>query len=95
MKYVQKHFWKEHLCALQVFLCALFSSPLCARVQAQLRGNIARNQDYCLMISSLDANFRWKCSRHTIPALWKIFWLQYHVKFLIHCPQSKTLEALV
>jgi len=25
LKYVQKHFWKEHLCALQVFLCALVS----------------------------------------------------------------------
>src|SRR6218665_296399 len=25
MEYVQKHFWKEHLCALQVFLCVLVS----------------------------------------------------------------------
>jgi len=29
VKYVQKHFWKEHLCTLQVFLCALFSQPVC------------------------------------------------------------------
>jgi len=28
MKYVQKHFWREHLCALQVFLCALISRPV-------------------------------------------------------------------
>src|SRR6218665_3705871 len=33
MKYVQKHFWREHLCALKVFLCALVS-------RTQLRGNI-------------------------------------------------------
>jgi len=24
-KYVQKHFWKKHLCALQFFLCALMT----------------------------------------------------------------------
>jgi len=28
MKYVQNHFWKEHLCALQVLLCALVSRLL-------------------------------------------------------------------
>jgi len=33
MKYVQTHFRKEHLCALQV--------SFCARTRAQLRGNIA------------------------------------------------------
>jgi len=41
MKYVQKQFWKEHLCALKVFLCALVSRPVWARTRAQLRGNIA------------------------------------------------------
>jgi len=30
MKYVQKHFWKEHLCALQVFLCVHISWLVCA-----------------------------------------------------------------
>ena len=43
-KYVQKHFWKKHLCALQVFLCALVSRPVCIRIDAQLRGNIGRNR---------------------------------------------------
>jgi len=33
---------KTHLCALQVFLCALVSWPVCARTRAQLRGNIDR-----------------------------------------------------
>jgi len=33
MKYVQKHFWKEHLCALQVLLYVLFSRLVCARAQ--------------------------------------------------------------
>src|SRR6218665_962807 len=32
MKYVQKHFWKEHLCALQVFFCALVSWLVCAEL---------------------------------------------------------------
>jgi len=41
MKCEQKHFWKEHLCALQVFLCALVSRPVRVRTLAQLRGNIA------------------------------------------------------
>jgi len=40
MKYVQMPFWKEHLCALQVFLCALASRFVCERTSAQLRGNI-------------------------------------------------------
>ena len=40
MKYVQKHFWKEHLYALKVFLCALISWLVCARTRAQLTGNI-------------------------------------------------------
>jgi len=39
MKYVQTHFLKENLCALQVYLRALISRPVC--VCAQLRGNIA------------------------------------------------------
>jgi len=38
MKYVPKHFWKEHLRALQVFLCALISRPVCTR--AQLRAGV-------------------------------------------------------
>src|SRR6218665_465610 len=41
MKYVQTHFLKENLCALQVFLCAFISQHVCARTCAQLRGNIA------------------------------------------------------
>jgi len=40
MKYVQKHFWREHLCALQVFLCAPVSQLVCAHTCAQLRRNI-------------------------------------------------------
>src|SRR6218665_261853 len=40
MKYVQKPFCKKHLYALQVFLCALVSRPVCARTRAQPRGNI-------------------------------------------------------
>src|SRR6218665_303961 len=36
-----KHFRKEHLCARQVFFCALVSRLVCARTRAlQLRGNI-------------------------------------------------------
>src|SRR6218665_1621861 len=40
MKYVQTHFLKKDLCALQVFLCALISRPVYTRTCAQLRGNI-------------------------------------------------------
>src|SRR6218665_669673 len=40
MKYVQKHFWREHLCALQVFLCAPVSQLVCTHTCAQLRRNI-------------------------------------------------------
>ena len=40
-KYAQTHFLKENLRALQVFLCALSSRPVCARTRTQLRGNIA------------------------------------------------------
>jgi len=40
MKYGQKHFWREHVCALQVFLCALVSQTVCACTRAQLRRNI-------------------------------------------------------
>jgi len=42
--YVQKHFLKEQSCALQVFLCALISRPVCACTRARLRGNIALNR---------------------------------------------------
>src|SRR6218665_2061120 len=47
VKYVQNtffegmcktHFWREHLCALQISLCALVSRPVC---MPELRGNIA------------------------------------------------------
>jgi len=41
MKYVQQHVLKKTLCALQVFLFALISRPLCARTCAQHRRNIA------------------------------------------------------
>src|SRR6218665_3536026 len=34
MKYVQKHFLEEHLCALQVSLCALVSRLVCVRAHA-------------------------------------------------------------
>jgi len=37
MKYVQKHFSKDHLCALQVFLCALVSRLVCTPTNAQFR----------------------------------------------------------
>src|SRR6218665_3262685 len=37
MKCVQKHFWMKHLCALQGFLCALVSRPVCAHTRAQHR----------------------------------------------------------
>jgi len=36
----QNHFWKVHLCALQILLCALISWPQCALTRAQFRGNI-------------------------------------------------------
>jgi len=39
-KYVQKHFWKKHLRALQVSLCALVTWPVCPCSPSQLRGNI-------------------------------------------------------
>jgi len=34
MKYVQKHFWKELLYALQVFLCAHVSRSGCERTHS-------------------------------------------------------------
>jgi len=40
MKCVQKHFWREHLYAFQIFLGAIISRPVCARTCTQLRGNI-------------------------------------------------------
>ena len=43
MKYAQKHFLKENLCALHIFLCAHVSRPVCARTRAQLRRNIGGN----------------------------------------------------
>ena len=57
--YVQKLLWREHLCALQVFLCMLVvSRPVCAR--AQLRGNIAYKIDtmQCkLLVQVISLNF--------------------------------------
>ena len=46
MKDVQtsKQLWREHLCALQVFLCALISRPVCGRTRARLRGNISKTK---------------------------------------------------
>jgi len=35
MKYGQKHFLTENVCALQVVVCALISRPVCARTRAQ------------------------------------------------------------
>jgi len=37
---VQEHFWKEHLCALQVFFCALVSWLVCTHTHAQLKGTL-------------------------------------------------------
>ena len=42
-----KHFWKEHLCALEVFLCLLISRLVCVRAHAQLRGNIGLSGKFC------------------------------------------------
>jgi len=36
----EKTFFKENLCVLQVFLCALILQPVCTRTCAQLSGNI-------------------------------------------------------
>ena len=36
IKHVQKHIWKEHLCALQVFLCVLVSRPMCVLIDSGL-----------------------------------------------------------
>jgi len=46
MKYVKKIFFKESLRALQVFLCALISRPVCVRTCAQLRGNVDRSPQF-------------------------------------------------
>ena len=40
VNFVHKSFWKEHLYALQVFLCVLVSRHVCARTRSQLTGNI-------------------------------------------------------
>jgi len=39
----KKPYWKEHLCTLIVFLCALVSQPVRARTRAQLKGNTGCN----------------------------------------------------
>ena len=51
MKYVQKHFWKEHLCELQVFLCALVSWLVCMRSAHSLERTLARVE--CLVTYDL------------------------------------------
>jgi len=40
-----KNIFRRNICVLQVFLCALFSWPVCAWTHAQLRGNFG--QQYC------------------------------------------------
>ena len=58
-----KHFLIENVWALQVFLCALISWPVCARTRAQLRlGNIAQDTiAYYSTAQNLDA-FRFFCA---------------------------------
>ena len=51
MKYVQKDFWKEHLCVFQGFLCVHISQPVCARTHAQLRGNIGGKYSFVKYLS--------------------------------------------
>ena len=46
----KKHFWRQHLCAFQVFLCVLVSWPVCTRTHAQLRGNIGHHSQGTLVI---------------------------------------------
>jgi len=50
MKYVQKHFCKEHL-------CALVSRLVCARTCAELRGNVAYNECFLLNQAMCEACF--------------------------------------
>src|SRR6218665_173487 len=46
MQCLQKHFWKEYLCALQVFLCAFVSRLVCACTHAHsLKGTLLRSRD--------------------------------------------------
>ena len=62
-KYVQVHFWKEHLCTLQVFLCALsalVSRLLCERTLARLRGNIGSNPSQLNLFLIKIASNAWK-----------------------------------
>jgi len=59
MKHVQKHFWKEHLCAPQVFLCALVSRLVYARIRAQLRGNIGLE---CAVVQWVNVKTEFMCT---------------------------------
>jgi len=43
MKHVHKHALKDYLCALQVYLCALISQPVCACRHTEFRENIHRD----------------------------------------------------
>src|SRR6218665_1012178 len=45
-QYVQIYVWRENLCALQVFVGALVSRPVCSCTRAQLRGNIAYEDNH-------------------------------------------------
>src|SRR6218665_1784231 len=54
-----KHFREEHLCALQVFLCALVSRPVRARPRAQLTVHIVDD----LFSQVLGSRFPFLCRR--------------------------------
>src|SRR6218665_1161203 len=54
-----RHFRKEHLCALQVFLCALVSRPVRARPRAQLTVHIVDD----LFSQVLGSRFPFLCRR--------------------------------
>ena len=47
---VQRHFWKEHLCVLQVFLCELVSLPVCDRLTALVHCSAS---DWCALQEAL------------------------------------------
>lgn len=53
IKYVQKHFQRQNLCALQVFLGALLSRLVCAHTRAHLRGNIDSNSGDAVWVDNI------------------------------------------
>jgi len=78
-------FWKENLCALQVFLCALISQPLCTHTRARLRGNIA-------LLSPpnfLNSHF---LSVFNFPSLW--VHMGIHIHSLAHASHTYTSNIL-